>query len=81
MGNTNTHKRDWRKSGVPDTGLSIENIRSPAPVLSIGGGGQDAVDGSPSKKTPPPSFQTSGGLADLITQLVNLQLLLSAMQE
>jgi len=57
MGNANTHERDRRKSGVPDTGLSIEDIRSPAPVLSIGG--QDAVDGSPSKKTPPPSFQTS----------------------
>ena len=79
MGNASTHERDRRKSGVPDTGLSIEDIRSPAPVLSIGG--QDAVDGSPSKKTPPPSFQTSGGLVDLNTQLVNLQLLLSAMQE
>lgn len=33
MGNANTHER--RKSGLPDTGLSIEDIRSP-PALTIG---------------------------------------------
>ena len=33
MGNANTH--EGRKSGLPDTGLSIKDIRSP-PALTIG---------------------------------------------
>lgn len=62
MGNANTHER--RKSGLPDTGLSIEDIRSP-PALTLGDGTPPEKDNinSPNKqKTPPPSFQTSGKL-------------------
>ena len=59
MGNANTHER--RKSGVPETGLTIENIRE-KPL------NEDVADGSPAvpsvaekktDKTPPPSFETT----------------------
>ena len=54
MGNANTHER--RKSGVPETGLTIENIREKPRV-------EEAAlvttkPGVQSEKTPPPSFET-----------------------
>jgi len=56
MGNANTAER--RKSGgVPDNGLSIEDIRSP-PALDIRDKSKDQDHSPDLKKTPPPSFQT-----------------------
>ena len=70
MGNANTHER--RKSGVPETGLTIEDIRAPSVSLyqpeEVGGepaehGGMEgaAVVAAAKKKTPPPSVETTGG--------------------
>ncbi|XP_023319513.1 5'-AMP-activated protein kinase subunit beta-2 [Eurytemora carolleeae] len=57
MGNANTHER--RKSGLPDTGLSIEDIRSP-PALTIGEKPKKIeAESTARKKTPPPSFETT----------------------
>jgi len=50
MGNANTHER--RKSGVPETGLTIENIREKPRVEEA------ALVTTKSEKTPPPSFET-----------------------
>ena len=52
MGNANTHER--RKSGVPETGLTIENIREKPRVEEAA-----LVTTKPgAEKTPPPSFET-----------------------
>ena len=58
MGNANTHER--RKSGVPETGLTIENIREKPRV-------EEAAlvttkPGAQSEKTPPPSFETQASV-------------------
>ena len=50
MGNANTHER--RKSGVPETGLTIENIREKPRVEEA------ALVTTKPEKTPPPSFET-----------------------
>jgi len=53
MGNAHTHER--RKSGVTETGLTIEDIRDkPDPLAPR----DREVVGRGDKKTPPPSFQT-----------------------
>ena len=64
MGNANTHER--RKSGVPETGLTIENIREKprieeaATVTTAAEAG--IADKKLSEKTPPPpSFETAAG--------------------
>ena len=59
MGNANTHER--RKSGVPETGLTIENIRE-KPLNDDEADGNQAVANAAEKKTektPPPSFDTT----------------------
>jgi len=59
MGNANTHER--RKSGVPETGLTIENIRE-KPLKDEEADGNPAVPSVAEKKTektPPPSFETT----------------------
>jgi len=59
MGNANTHER--RKSGVPETGLTIENIRE-KPLNDDEADGNQAVASVAEKKTektPPPSFDTT----------------------
>jgi len=63
MGNANTSERRKSGSGAPDTGLSIEDIRSP-PALKLGEEATEHGDDvSPAKhKTPPPSFQTPGSV-------------------
>jgi hypothetical protein len=70
MGNANTHER--RKSGVPETGLTIEDIRAPSVSIyqpeeagePAEHGGMEGAAGTPAavpkKKTPPPSFETTG---------------------
>jgi len=58
MGNANTHER--RKSGVPETGLMIENIREKKPLTTdIKHLQCSPVAERRDKKTPPPSFQTA----------------------
>jgi len=58
MGNANTHER--RKSGVPETGLMIENIREkPLLTTDIKNLQCSPVAERRDKKTPPPSFQTA----------------------
>lgn len=58
MGNANTHER--RKSGVPETGLTIENIREkPLTTTDIKNLQRSPVLERRDKKTPPPSFQTA----------------------
>jgi len=57
MGNANTHER--RKSGVPETGLTIENIREKPLTTDIKTLQQSPVTERRDKKTPPPSFQTT----------------------
>jgi len=58
MGNANTHER--RKSGVPETGLMIENIREKKPLTTdIKHLQRSPVAERRDKKTPPPSFQTA----------------------
>jgi len=58
MGNANTHER--RKSGVPETGLMIENIREKKPLTTdIKQLQRSPVAERRDKKTPPPSFQTA----------------------
>ena len=62
MGNANTHER--RKSGVPETGLTIENIREKPRVEEAEAAlSADQVRTGPAKqeKTPPPSFETAAG--------------------
>ena len=54
MGNANTHER--RKSGVPETGLTIENIREKPRVEEA------ALVTTKSEKTPPPSFETQASV-------------------
>ena len=65
MGNANTHER--RKSGVPETGLTIENIREKPRIEEAEAalsGDQDQVrTGGKAEKTPPPSFETAAGAA------------------
>ena len=65
MGNANTHER--RKSGGPETGLTIENIREKPRVeeaalvtTSVGKDTKTEVSTKP-EKTPPPSFETQSG--------------------
>jgi hypothetical protein len=68
MGNANTHER--RKSGVPETGLTIEDIRAPAVLFQPAeakeqSGSEAAVAtgegvAATKTKTPPPSFETTG---------------------
>ena len=68
MGNANTHER--RKSGVPETGLTIEDIRAPAVLFQPAeakeqSGSEAAVAtgegvAAAKTKTPPPSFETTG---------------------
>merc|ERR1719186_1368104 len=57
MGNANTHER--RKSGVPETGLTIENIREKPLTNDIKNLQSSPVVERRDKKTPPPSFQTA----------------------
>jgi len=55
MGNANTHDRDRRKSGAPETGLTIEDIREKP--LHVG---KDSnTSRSREKKSSPPSFDTT----------------------
>lgn len=56
MGNANAHER--RKSGVPETGLTIENIREKPLTTEIKTLKQSPVIERIDKKTPPPSFNT-----------------------
>ncbi len=70
MGNANTHER--RKSGVPETGLTIEDIRAPATLFQPDQAREplehvapdatagDTAAAAAKKKTPPPSFETTG---------------------
>jgi len=51
MGNANTHER--RKSGGPETGLTIEDIRDKPRQIS------NETDQNVKRKTPPPSFQAA----------------------
>lgn len=55
MGNANTHER--RKSGVPETGLTIENIRE-KPFSDEGPQSVPKAGDKKAEKTPPPSFET-----------------------
>jgi len=60
MGNANTHER--RKSGVPETGLTIENIREKPLTEDVTDGNQavpSSVAEKKADKTPPPSFETT----------------------
>lgn len=59
MGNANTHER--RKSGVPETGLTIENIREKPLNEDVTDGTQavPSVAEKKTEKTPPPSFDTT----------------------
>jgi len=57
MGNANTHER--RKSGVPETGLMIENIREKPLTTDIKSLQRSPAAERRDKKTPPPSFQTA----------------------
>lgn len=59
MGNANTHER--RKSGVPETGLTIENIREKSLNEEEADGNQavSSVAEKKTEKTPPPSFDTT----------------------
>ena len=56
MGNANTHER--RKSGVPENGLTIENIRE-KPLSDDGSQGVRKAVEKKAEKTPPPSFETT----------------------
>ena len=56
MGNANTHER--RKSGVPETGLTIENIRE-NPLTEEGAQAVSKEAEKKAEKTPPPSFETT----------------------
>jgi len=58
MGNANTHER--RKSGVPETGLTIENIREKNRVEEAEAALASTGISKP-EKTPPPSFETQTG--------------------
>ena len=59
MGNANTHER--RKSGVTETGLTIENIRENPLIDGEADRNQAAPNDTEKKidKTPPPSFETT----------------------
>ena len=62
MGNANTHER--RKSGGPETGLTIENIREKPRIeeaAAVTTAAEAVTAGKLSEKTPPPpSFETQG---------------------
>jgi len=60
MGNANTHER--RKSGVPETGLTIENIREKPRIeeaATLSTATETVIADKKTEKTPPPSFETA----------------------
>ena len=74
MGNANTHEK--RKSGVPETGLTIENIREKPRIeeaATVTTATEAVIADKKSEKTPPPpSFETAVTGAGGDTNAVNL---------
>ena len=58
MGNANTHERRKSGAGVPETGLTIENIREKPRVEEAALVSTDTMIIKQADKTPPPSFET-----------------------